>query len=118
MKGELRGECNWEGCKGEATHWNRGSHAYYCEMHAELINMHNRTESPFPLCVRDDFGEKPMDDRREGYVCKCCRGEKCRMCGEPAVKKVDEVIFPDDPYQNRHELTAYLCMGCFKKVMG
>lgn len=31
-----------------------------------------------------------------------CKGEKCRLCGEPAAAKVGEEIMWDDPAPNRH----------------
>jgi hypothetical protein len=31
------------------------------------------------------------------------------MCGAPAAAKIGEEIMPDDPHQNRHNLTAYVC---------
>lgn len=52
------------------------------------------------------------------FISASCAGEKCRMCGKDAEHKVEETIFWDDPYQNRHELTAYVCHECFKKIMG
>lgn len=47
----------------------------------------------------------------------CCKGEKC-WCGEDAVAKVREHIFFDDPNQNRHEFTAYICEDHFVQLMG
>lgn len=46
-----------------------------------------------------------------------CRGERCR-CGSPAVAKVEEHVFDDDPAPYRHPLTAYLCREHFVDVMG
>jgi hypothetical protein len=43
--------------------------------------------------------------------------EVCK-CGEPAVAKVEEVVFPDDPAFTRHPLTAVLCLECLITVMG
>lgn len=44
-------------------------------------------------------------------------GERCRLCGADASRKVEEVLFDDDPQPIRHPLTAYLCLGCFAGVM-
>lgn len=46
-----------------------------------------------------------------------CVGEFC-YCGNMAFHKIEEVIFHDDPCQNRHPFTAYLCDDCFKEIMG
>jgi uncharacterized protein YuzE len=45
------------------------------------------------------------------------RGEKCRMCGQPAQRKVEEVIFSDDPMEMRHPYTAYVCLEHFNEIM-
>jgi len=47
---------------------------------------------------------------------ECCGGEKCTMCGAPAVAKVGEEVMPDDPYRNRHNLTAYVCETHFRQI--
>lgn len=44
-------------------------------------------------------------------------GEKC-YCGKDAVRKVEETIFHDDPWPNRHPFTAYLCAEHFRQIMG
>jgi hypothetical protein len=36
----------------------------------------------------------------------------------PATHKVEETIQHDDPIQNRHPLTSYLCCAHFVEVMG
>lgn len=46
------------------------------------------------------------------------KGERCTMCNQPAAKKVEEVIFDDDPVPVRHPWTSYLCLLCFGRVMG
>lgn len=51
------------------------------------------------------------------FVSKCCKGETC-FCGQPAAHKVEETIFPDDPHQRRHPLTAYVCEKHFAQIMG
>ena len=51
------------------------------------------------------------------FVSECCEGERC-MCGQPAVRKIAEVVFHDDPLPGRHELTAYVCADHFIMVMG
>lgn len=56
------------------------------------------------------------------YVPESSQGEICHKCRkEPAQHKVAEVM-PDgidwkSPFA-RHELTAYLCCGCFGDLMG
>ncbi len=52
------------------------------------------------------------------FISGSCIGEKCSMCSEPATKKVEEHIFHDDPEQNRHGLTAYVCEKHFNRIMG
>lgn len=52
------------------------------------------------------------------FVSKCCKGEKCNMCGSPATHKVGEEVFDDDPRNPGHNLTAYVCCKHFKKIMG
>lgn len=52
------------------------------------------------------------------FVSKSCDGEYCRMCEEPASHKVGEELPWDDPMQNRHNLTAYLCCGHFYDIFG
>lgn len=52
------------------------------------------------------------------FVSKCCEGELCVICGTPAKHKVEETIFFDDPFQNRHPLTSYICNHHFIILMG
>jgi hypothetical protein len=59
-----------------------------------------------------------MDFKMNRWVSACCRGENCSMCGEPATAKVEETIFDDDPFQHRHNLTAYVCDQHFRQIMG
>jgi hypothetical protein len=40
------------------------------------------------------------------------------MCGTQAFHKVGEEILPDDPMPHRHNLTAYVCEGHFRQIMG
>lgn len=51
------------------------------------------------------------------FVSECCEGELC-FCGKPAMRKVGETIFDDDPHPIRHELTAYVCGEHFAQIMG
>ena len=51
-------------------------------------------------------------------VSASCRGENCRICGDPATHKVGEEILHDDPLPNRHNLTAYVCCDCFMMILG
>ena len=48
---------------------------------------------------------------------KYTNGEKCR-CGDDAIAKVGEEIMNDDPFQNRHNLTAYVCEKHFRELFG
>jgi hypothetical protein len=54
------------------------------------------------------------------WTSKFCKGVGCHFnifeadgtsnrCGKPAVMKVGEEIFDDDPFPHRHNLTAYIC---------
>lgn len=55
---------------------------------------------------------------KKKFVSASCIGEKCSICGKPATKKVGEEIPEDDPIQNRHNLTAYVCEEHFNMIMG
>ena len=48
---------------------------------------------------------------------KYVNGEKCH-CGDDSVAKVGEEITHDDPLQNRHNLTAYVCEKHFRELFG
>lgn len=54
------------------------------------------------------------------FVSATCRGVQChyRGCDQPAVAKVGEEIAHDDPFKNRHNLTAYVCAEHFEALMG
>lgn len=52
-----------------------------------------------------------------GFVSASCVGEKCK-CKRDATHKVEEVIQHDDPDQNRHPLTSYICCPCFGFIFG
>lgn len=51
------------------------------------------------------------------FVSGCCEGEIC-YCGVAAEHKVEETVFPDDPFPHRHPLTRYVCHAHFKQIMG
>jgi len=51
------------------------------------------------------------------FVSIYCGGERCGQCGKPAQHKVEETIFDDDPFQQRHPLTVYLCRFHFAQIM-
>jgi hypothetical protein len=55
-----------------------------------------------------------MGDR---FISGCCEGERC-FCGAEATHKVEETIFYDDPFPNRHPFTAYICDEHFGQIMG
>jgi hypothetical protein len=60
-----------------------------------------------------------LPDSPEGaFISGSCKGEVCSVCGKPAEKKLGEEIPSDDPDQNRHNLTAYVCYGHFKMIVG
>lgn len=54
----------------------------------------------------------------EHHVSASCEGEFCTVCRDPATHKLGEEIMHDDPLQNRHNLTAYVCCQCFSRVLG
>lgn len=45
-------------------------------------------------------------------------GGPCAICGERSTHKVGEEIPHDDPFQMRHNLTAYVCCRHFRKLLG
>ena len=47
-----------------------------------------------------------------------CVGKKCRMCGDDAFKKFEEVVFDSNTSKNKEPLTAYVCIACFHKIKG
>ena len=53
----------------------------------------------------------------EHWVSASCGGEVCG-CGAPATHKMGEEIMHDDPNPYRHNLTAYVCCACFRRVVG
>lgn len=55
--------------------------------------------------------------RVEGFVSESCKGEICK-CKRDATHKVEETIFRDDPVQERHPFTVYVCCICFRDLMG
>lgn len=60
-----------------------------------------------------------MIDPFEHSISATCRGERCRICGNPAGHKVGEEIPHDKPHwTNRHNFTAYVCCECFGKIFG
>ncbi|RYE24843.1 MAG: hypothetical protein EOP51_06105 [Sphingobacteriales bacterium] len=61
---------------------------------------------------------KPSDNEQAGFISATCQGERCSMCGEPAAHKVGEEIAFDDPFPQRHNLTAYVCHAHFGQIMG
>lgn len=57
------------------------------------------------------------------FVSKSCVGEFCGMCYRAegrilATHKVGEEILHDDPNQNRHNYTQYVCCEHFKMIFG
>lgn len=61
----------------------------------------------------------PVPERKGShFVSASCRGKKCDICGLPSSHKVGEEIPHDDPFPNRHNLTAYVCCAHFIEIMG
>lgn len=52
------------------------------------------------------------------FVSKSTIDERCSICGEPATHKVGEIIPHDDPFNLRHNFTAYVCCDHFKQIFG
>ena len=48
----------------------------------------------------------------------CTNGEKCSLCDKEAYSKVEENIFMDDPFHNRHPLSSYVCEEHFRTIFG
>lgn len=44
------------------------------------------------------------------------KGEKCVICKYAADRKIGEIILDDNPNPVQHELTAYVCNGCFDAI--
>ncbi len=53
----------------------------------------------------------------EEFISACCEGVKCSVCSKPATHKIGEEIQNDDPFPNRHNLTAYVCTEHFNMVL-
>lgn len=51
------------------------------------------------------------------FISESCQGEVCSICGMSAARKVGEEFFHDEPNPYRHNLTAYLCMDHFTRLM-
>ena len=54
----------------------------------------------------------------EHFISVSCEGEKCAICHSKATHKVGEEIPHDDPYQVRHNFTAYVCCEHFYEIFG
>ena len=52
------------------------------------------------------------------FIPLACGGERCRICGKDAQRKVEEHIFDDDPMPYRHPFTTYMCLEHFNEIMG
>lgn len=59
-----------------------------------------------------------MPTKSPHFVSASCQGRKCDICGLPSAHKVGEEIPHDDPFPNRHNLTAYVCCAHFIEIMG
>lgn len=51
------------------------------------------------------------------FVSTSCKDARCVVCGKPAAKKVEEVIFIDDPMPYRKPHSSFLCLEHFEVVM-
>ncbi len=58
----------------------------------------------------------PVSFKIKHEVSPWCEGELCRICGEPAAHKVEEVVDHEEP--PRHPYVAYLCCFHFVGVVG
>lgn len=47
-----------------------------------------------------------------------CKGERCRICKEPAQHKVAEEVPQTEELCQRHGFTAYVCSPCFIEIFG
>lgn len=65
------------------------------------------------VTLKDLIGPAPSH-----FVSASCKGRNCDICGDPSTHKVGEEIMHDDPCQNRHNYTAYVCCDCFRMIMG
>jgi ATP-dependent Clp protease ATP-binding subunit ClpA len=65
-----------------------------------------------------DVAPKAPKPMIKHFVSASCGGEKCRICGLPSTHKVGEEIPHDDPFPNRHNLTAYVCYAHFMEIVG
>lgn len=62
----------------------------------------------------DPFNTSVPDGRP--FISTSCEGEICTLCGRPAGAKIGEEIAWDDPFPNRHNLTAYVCTEHFSML--
>lgn len=62
--------------------------------------------------------KQEVKKEHEKFISKHCKGELCTVCKRPATNKLAEVVFSDDPYPIRHELTAYVCSEHFYMIVG
>lgn len=72
------------------------------------------------MSTKDSKHEKPCNIDiviESRFISKTCIGEKCSVCGKPATNKLGEEIPYDDPYPNRHNLTAYVCAEHFDMII-
>ena len=70
-------------------------------------------DNPF----HEDWDETEDKEQKKTFRSKYTIGEICK-CGNDAYHKVEEHVFNDDPFPDRHELTTYLCPDCFADLMG
>jgi len=52
------------------------------------------------------------------FVSKTTRGETCMICRKRATHRIGEEIAHDDPAQERHNWTSYVCCAHFRSLMG
>ena len=87
---------------------------------------------PLGFCIGTILGLKELaQERRENmthkpdavewtemhFINPHAKGVLC-FCGADATHKVGEEIPRDDPYQNRHNFTQYVCCQCFVNIVG
>jgi len=72
------------------------------------------------MSIKDSKTEQPCTIHsvsESRFISKTCIGEKCSVCGKTATNKLGEEIPYDDPYPNRHNLTAYVCAEHFDMIV-
>lgn len=91
--------CDWQGALTELR--------YFANFDAET------EQAPWDFLPR---GKAMLGEHDPNFVSRYCEGETCH-CGQPSVRKIEESIQDDDPYQARHPYTQYVCQLHFDKAL-